>query len=234
MKFIKYLANLGYGSRREVERLFKVGAITDADGKVLTAADTFAHNDVRVDGEPLDVAPGRALMLNKPTGYVCSSKEASQLIYELLPLRFRDRSPVIAPIGRLDRDTSGLLLLTDDGQLNHRITSPRTHLAKVYEVSLANPLRGDEAVIFESGTLMLESETVPLKPVVLRQLDALRVEVTLTEGRYHQVRRMFAAVGNHVNALHRTSIGALQLGDLPSRSWRPLDDGEVQLISGRN
>ena len=137
----------------------------------------------------------------------------------------------MAPIGRLDRDTSGLLLLTDDGQLNHRVTSPKTHLPKVYEVTLANVLRGDEAALFESGTLMLESETTPLQPVTLRPLDDRRVEVTLTEGRYHQVRRMFAAVGNNVNALHRTAIGALHLGDLASGSWRQLPEHEVQQLS---
>lgn len=233
MKFIKYLANLGYGSRREVERMFKLGAITNVAGNQLSPDDKFSHEDILVDGEALDVAPGSALMLHKPIGYVCSTREASQLIYELLPMRFRDRSPVIAPIGRLDRDTSGLLLLTDDGQLNHRVTSPKTHLPKVYEATLANPLRGDEAGIFESGTLMLESETTPLKPVAMRQLDEQRVELTLTEGRYHQVRRMFAAVGNHVDALHRTAIGPVRLGDLPSGEWRMLDETEVRLLNER-
>jgi 16S rRNA pseudouridine516 synthase len=234
MKFIKYLANLGYGSRREVERMFKQGAITDADGNRLDSSDPFVHEAVRVDGEPLDVAPGAVLMLNKPTGFVCSTREASQLIYELLPARFRDRSPVVAPIGRLDRDTSGLLLLTDDGQLNHRVTSPKTHLSKVYEVTLDAPLRGDEAAIFASGTLMLESETTPLKPVSLRPLDSLRVELTLTEGRYHQVRRMFAAVGHHVNALHRSAIGALRLDDLAPGTWRQLTTAEVQRLRERD
>lgn len=233
MKFVKYLANLGYGSRREVERLFKLGAITDADGNALSADDQFLHDNVRVDGEALDVPPGSALMMNKPTGYVCSTKEASQLIYELLPQRFRDRSPVMAPIGRLDRDTSGLLLLTDDGQLNHRVTSPKTHLPKVYEATLANSLRGDEAQLFASGTLMLESETTPLKPVAMRQIDERRIELTLTEGRYHQVRRMFAAVGNHVNELHRSAIGTLELGNLASGSWRRLDESEVNMLLGR-
>lgn len=233
MKFVKYLANLGYGSRREVERLFKLGAITDADGNALSADDQFFHDNVRVDGEALDVPPDSALMMNKPTGYVCSTKEASQLIYELLPQRFRDRSPVMAPIGRLDRDTSGLLLLTDDGQLNHRVTSPKTHLPKVYEATLANSLRGDEAQLFASGTLMLESETTPLKPVAMRQIDERRIELTLTEGRYHQVRRMFAAVGNHVNELHRSAIGTLELGNLASGSWRRLDESEVNMLLGR-
>lgn len=234
MKFAKYLANLGYGSRREVLMMFDHGAITDVDGNILSADDKFTHEDVRFEGEPLDPPPGSTLLFNKPVGYVCSTKEASQLIYELLPSRFRDRSPIMAPVGRLDRDSSGLLLLTDDGQLNHRVTSPKTHLPKVYEATLANPLRGDEAAVFASGTMMLESETEPLKPVVLEQLSSIVARLVLTEGRYHQVRRMFAAVGNHVDALHRTAIGELQLGDLPPGEWRILSDTERQLLMVRS
>ena len=233
MKFAKYLANLGYGSRREVVNMFAHGAITDTAGEVLSADDTFVHSNVRVNGQPLDPPPASTLMFHKPVGYVCSLKEASQLIYELLPPRFRDRSPVMAPVGRLDRESSGLLLLTDDGQLNHRVTSPRTHLPKVYEATLANALRGDEAAVFASGTLMLESETEPLKPVATQPLGDRHVRLTLTEGRYHQVRRMFAAVDNHVITLHRTAIGQLELGDLASGAWRVLTDNERQLLLGR-
>lgn len=233
MKFVKYIANLGYGSRREVEQMFKYGAVTDAEGNTLSADDKFVHDNVRVDGEPLDPAPGSALIFNKPVGYVCSTNEASQLIYELLPSRFRDRSPVMAPVGRLDRDSSGLLLLTDDGQLNHRVTSPKTHLPKTYEALLSSPLRGDEADVFASGTMMLESETEPLKPVIMQQLEDKRARLVLTEGRYHQVRRMFAAVGNHVDELHRTAIGELTLGDLASGEWRVLTDDERALLMTR-
>jgi 16S rRNA pseudouridine516 synthase len=227
MKLLRYLANLGYGSRREVARLLGEGRVRRRDGGVLSERDGFAHDDLLVDGEPLDVAPGAVLMLHKPVGYVCSTRDASRLVYELLPPRFPLRSPVIAPIGRLDRDTSGLLLLTDDGQLNHRITSPRTHLPKTYEARLAADLRGDEGEIFAAGTLMLESETSPLAPVALEPIDSRHARLTLTEGRYHQVRRMFAAVGNHVEALHRSSIGPIALGDLPSGSWRVLLVGEM-------
>ncbi len=233
MKFAKYLANLGYGSRREVIYLFEHGAITDVEGNMLQANDTFVHANVLVNGEPLDPPPGSALMFNKPVGYVCSTKEASQLIYELLPPRFRERSPLMAPVGRLDRDSSGLLLLTDDGQLNHRVTSPKTHLPKVYEATLANAIRGDEGELFASGTMLLESETEPLKPVAMETLGDTRVRLTLTEGRYHQVRRMFAAVGNHVETLHRTAVGQLVLGDLPMGEWRPLTDSERQLLLAR-
>ena len=175
MKFAKYLANLGYGSRREVVRMFEYGAITDVQGNALNGDDVFVHANVHVNGEPLDPPPGSALMFNKPVGYVCSTKEASQLIYELLPSRFRDRSPIMAPVGRLDRDSSGLLLLTDDGQLNNRVTSPKTHLPKVYEATLAHPLSGAEADVFASGTMMLESESEPLKPVVMQRLNDTHV-----------------------------------------------------------
>ena len=233
MKFAKYLANLGYGSRREVLQMFEHGAITDMAGTVLSVHDAFVHDAVRIDGEPLDPPPGSALMFNKPVGYVCSLKEASQLIYELLPQRFRERSPVMAPVGRLDRESSGLLLLTDDGQLNHRVTSPKTHLPKVYEATLAAPLRGDEAHVFASGTMMLESETEPLQPVAVHVIGERHVRLTLTEGRYHQVRRMFAAVGNHVDTLHRTAIGSLELGDLAPGAWRVLTDAERQLLDRR-
>ena len=231
MKLAKYVANLGYGSRREVEGLVARGRVTRADGRVLREGDAFAHEEVRVDGKPLDPPPGALLMLHKPVGYVCSTADANPLVYDLLPPRFLARSPRVSPIGRLDRDTSGLLLLTDDGKLNHRIASPRAHLPKVYEATLARDLRGDEAEIFAGGTLTLAGEPEPLLPAALEVLEARRVRVTLTEGRYHQVRRMFAAVGNHVETLHRASIGGLGLGDLPAGEWRVLSPEERALVT---
>ena len=114
---------------------------------------------MRIDGEPLDPVPGFVLMLHKPIGYTCSTQDAGVLVYDLLPPRFRRRSPTLATVGRLDRDTTGLLLLTDDGALLHRIVSPRWHIEKVYEATLARDLRGDEAEIFASGKMMLERET---------------------------------------------------------------------------
>ncbi|MEP6990528.1 MAG: pseudouridine synthase [bacterium] len=227
MKVIKYLANLGYGTRREVERMVRQRLVTRSDGSTVREGDTFAHEELLVDGKPLDAPPGSVIMLHKPVGYVCSTRDASRLIYELLPSRFLMRTPVMAPVGRLDRETSGLLLVTDDGQVNHRLASPRTHLPKVYEARLASDLRGDEAEIFASGTLMLSKETTPLEPATLVALDTRSARVTVSEGRYHQVRRMFAAVGNHVDALHRRAIGGLELGDLASGGWRLLSDDDM-------
>ena len=220
MKLLRLVANLGYGSRKQVQAMFREGRITDAAGDVLYADDPARHEGVRVDGEPLDPPPGLLVLMHKPTGYTCSTKDQGRLVYDLLPPRFRLRNPVLSTVGRLDRETSGLLLLTDDGQLLHRIISPRSNLAKVYEANLARDLGGDEAAIFASGELMLESETTPLKPARLEVLGPRRARLVLSEGRYHQVRRMFAALGNHVETLHRSAIGGLALDGLEPGEWR--------------
>ena len=232
MKLVKLIANLGYGSRREVALMFREGRITDADGEVLYADDKVPHAAIFIDGEPLDPAPGLVIAMNKPVGYTCSTRDPSRLVYDLLPPRFRMRDPLLSTVGRLDRETSGLLLLTDDGKLLHRIISPKTHVAKVYEAHLAQDLRGDEAALFASGTLMLESETTPLAPARLEVLGSQRARITVTEGRYHQVRRMFAATGNAVTALERVAVGGLRLADLglEAGQWRQLSQDEVARI----
>jgi 16S rRNA pseudouridine516 synthase len=232
MKLVKHLANLGYGSRKEVAWMFREGRITDVTGDVLYADDQVAHESIRVDGEPLDPIAGLVLMLNKPVGYTCSTKDPGRVVYDLLPPRFRLRSPLLSTVGRLDRDTSGLLLMTDDGALLHRIVSPKSHLSKRYEATLARDLRGDEADVFASGTLVLENEPSALAPATLEVQDARHASLILTEGRYHQVRRMFAAMGNHVDALHRSAIGGLTLGDLPSGEWRALDEADRARLFG--
>lgn len=230
MKLVKLIANLGYGSRKEVAAMFRQGRITDAGGEVLYADDKVDHDAIRIDGEPLDPPSGVLLMLHKPTGYTCSTKDAGHIVYELIPPRFLQRSPVVSTVGRLDRDTSGLLLMTDDGVLLHRIVSPKSQIAKVYEATLARDLRGDEVKIFASGKLKLESEKAPCAPAQLDIIDARHACLTLTEGRYHQARRMFAAVGNHVEALHRSRVGGLTLGDLPVGQWRLLERGEIAKV----
>ena len=230
MKLVRYLANLGYGSRKDVAWLFREGRITDAAGDVLYADDEVPADAVRVDGESLDPPPGLSLMLHKPAGYTCSTKDIGRLVYDLLPPRFRARSPVLSTVGRLDRDTSGLLLFTDDGTLLHRIISPKSKLPKVYEAELAADLRGDEAATFASGSLLLESEREPLLPAEMEVLGPRRARLTLHEGRYHQVRRMFAAVGNHVQALHRSRVGGLALDDLPQGQWRRLDAADIERL----
>ena len=232
MKLVKHIANLGYGSRKQVQQLFREGRVTDAAGEVLYADDKVEHDNIRIDDEVLDPPPGLILMLHKPAGYTCSTKDHGRLIYELLPDRFRDRDPVLSSVGRLDRDTSGMLLMTDDGQLLHRIVSPKSKLDKVYEAQLAEDLSGREAVQFASGTLLLESDDKPLLPAELEVLGPRAARLTLHEGRYHQVRRMFAAVGNHVQSLHRSRIGGLGLDDLGEGQWRQLDAADLTVLFG--
>jgi 16S rRNA pseudouridine516 synthase len=232
----RLLANMGYGSRREVQGLVRAGQV-ELDGAQVADADVRLPitpdlpDRMRVRGARLDPPPGMVLMLNKPVGVTCSHKEAGPLVYGLLPSRWRAREPAVSTVGRLDKDTSGLLLLTDDGTLLHRIISPRQHVAKRYLVTLARPLDGREAARFASGTLMLDSEDKPLEPAALEPLSPTLARLTITEGRYHQVRRMFVAVGNHVEALHRDRLGGLDLpADLQPGSWRPLGAEDVAAI----
>lgn len=234
----KLLANLGYGSRREINIMARNGRIR-LDGEIAAnieqrvPVDEALRARLTIDGETLDPLQGLVLMLHKPVGFTCSHNEAGDLVFDLLPLRWRHRDPAISAVGRLDKDTSGLLLLTDDGAFLHTIISPKRHIPKRYLVTFERPLKGDEAQIFASGQLMLKGEDKPLLPAQLEILSDTQAAVTLTEGRYHQVRRMFAAVGNHVSALHRASVGGLELPeDLAPGAYCTLDAGQRASLLG--
>ncbi|MFZ0845548.1 MAG: pseudouridine synthase [Pseudolabrys sp.] len=236
LRLDRLLANLGYGSRRQVQQLVWAGLVTldgvtlkDSDQRIAVSPDLSAR--MIVDDEPLDPPPGLALMMHKPVGVTCSHKEQGPLVYRLLPERWRRREPAISSVGRLDKETSGLLLMTDDGILLHKIISPRSNVAKRYDVTLDRPLRGDEEKVFAAGTLMLDGETKPLLPAQFQAIAENRAYVTITEGRYHQVRRMFAAVGNHVTALHRDRVAGLSLpDDLPAGEFRIIGEAEISLL----
>ncbi len=230
MSIARQLAKLGYGTRKETERLLTARRVTSADGTVLKDGDRVDHDDIRLDGAPLDPSPGSVILFNKPVGYVCSTSDRPPLVYDLLPPRFPHRDPIMATVGRLDADTSGLLLLTDDGAVNHLLTSPKSHVPKTYVATLAEPLRGDEGERFASGTLRLQGESTPLLPATLALLHEREAALTIHEGRYHQVRRMFAAVGNHVVSLRRTAIATLELGTLVEGDWRVLEEQEVAAL----
>lgn len=232
----RLLANLGYGSRRDVQALAKQGGV-EFDGKTVRDAAQKVPvgpdlpERLKIGGVPVDPPAPLSLVLHKPVGLVCSHREPGRSVYELLPRRWRARDPALSTIGRLDLDTSGLLLITDDGGFLHRVISPRAKVAKRYLATLDRPLRGDEAAVFASGTLMLEGETDPCAPAILEPLSETTAHLIITEGRYHQVRRMFAAVGNHVIALHRNRIGALDLpADLEPGQWRRLTATESDAI----
>ena len=232
----KLLGSMGYGSRTEMARMGKAGGIvldgadlTDVSKRIAVTPDLPSR--MQVDGEPLDPPQGLVILLNKPLGMTCSHKEDGALVYDILPDRWRRRDPAISTIGRLDKQTSGLLLLTDDGGLLHRVISPKRHVAKVYRATLARPLTGTEQDVFAAGGLVLEGEDKPLAPAVLEVLSPTEARLTVTEGRYHMVRRMFAAVGNHVEALHRERIGGLALpDDLGPGDWRLLDSAQIDAI----
>lgn len=215
----KYLANLGYGSRKEMEAAIRAGRVT-GEG-----------DNLRFDGEKLDPPPGMVILMNKPAGFTCSRQDQGRLVYELLPPRFLKREPALSSVGRLDAETTGLLLFTDDGKLLHRLIAPKSEMPKTYEATLARPLEGHEADLFASGTLMLRGEDKPLRPATLDVTGERTARLTITEGRYHQVRRMFAATGNHVEALHRAGFGPLTLGNLPEGEWRLLTPEEVASLS---
>lgn len=219
------LANLGYCSRRDARAWVKAGRIT-LDG--VPAKDTgqkidLARTTVLIDGEPPDHPEGLLLLLHKPTGLTCSHDEREgPLIYSLLPERWRARNPVVTSIGRLDKDTSGLLLLTDQTALVHRLTSPKHKVPKIYRATVDRDLDPALIELFARGTLQLEGEKAPCAPAELRLLEPRLAELTLIEGKYHQVRRMFATQGYHVETLHRTTFGALTLGDLKPGQFQEL------------
>jgi len=217
----KFLSSLGYCTRKEVTLLIREQIITHIDNLPLKSDTKVSHDEILFNGEPLDPPSGMVILMHKPAGLICSHDDGEgRLVYDLLPERWRRRDPKISTIGRLDKETSGLLLLTDDGGLLHRLTSPKHKVPKVYEATLDRPLKGDETDIFASGMLMLNGEKSPCLPAKLTIIDETHVTLEITEGRYHQVRRMFAAVGNHVTALHRSSFWDLTLGDLKEGEYR--------------
>lgn len=232
----KLLSSMGYGSRKEMARLAQAGGITldgaplvDVSARIPITPDLPSR--LQIEGRALDPIAGMVILLNKPLGMSCSHKEIGPLVYDLLPPRWRRRDPGISTVGRLDKQTSGLLLLTDDGKLLHRIISPKHHVQKTYRATLARPLNGTEGALFASGQLMLEGEDKPLAPAHLDIITETEALISVTEGRYHQVRRMFAATGNHVEALHRQTLGGLALpDDLAPGAWRLLDEAEISLI----
>jgi 16S rRNA pseudouridine516 synthase len=227
------LANLGYCSRREAREWIESGRVVVAGRTANDPGKKVAASDVRVDDEPLDHPDGLLLMMNKPLGLVCShDTHEGPRIYDLLPPRWLKRNPAVTSIGRLDKDTSGLLLLTDQTPLVHRLTSPKHKVDKRYVATVNLPLKPELVSLFASGTLTLPDETNPCLPAQLRIVNPHTAEVILTEGRYHQVRRMFASQGYEVLTLHRAAFGAWELGDLAIGQWLEVALGVKVASSG--
>ena len=217
------LAAVGWGSRRDARDLVKSGRVTV---KGIPAADFGEKVDpstVEVDGAPLEAPDGLFVIFHKPVGYVCThSTDEGPTIYELLPSRWLLRNPAVSSVGRLDKDTSGLLLITDQGDLLHRLTSPKAVVEKTYEVETAAAIPSSLVEVFAAGTLMLNGESRPCLPAKLIITGNNTANLIITEGRYHQVRRMFGSQGLTVTRLHRSRFGPYDLTDLPEGSWRLL------------
>ena len=230
MRLDKFIAQQLGISRAIAGREIRASRIT-VDGEIVrnAAFKLLPEHEVEFDGNPLAQQNGpRYFMLNKPQGYVCSTEDPDHPTV----LYFLDE-PVAHKLhaaGRLDIDTTGLVLMTDDGQWSHRITSPRHHCEKTYRVALDAPVTSETAELFAKG-IQLHNEKDLTKPATLEVITPTDVRLTISEGRYHQVKRMFAAVGNHVVGLHRERIGEIALdADLEPGEYRPLTDEEIASI----
>ena len=231
----RLLGNLGYGSRKETGAAIKRGVFWIGDKAYRDPSEQVSIEslkDATFDHEPLDPLFPLSIVLNKPRGYTCSNDEMGLLIYDLLPDRWRYRSPILSPAGRLDKESTGLVLMTDDGQLLHKIISPKIHVQKYYRVTLRDELSGEETKEFFSGAFCLSGDVKPLKPALWQPDGPKSGVMVLQEGRYHQIRRMFSTLGNHVEALHRFKLGGLEIADLQEGEFRILSKADLTTVFG--
>lgn len=225
MRLDKFLAHHLGVSRTIVNKELKAQKVT-VNGDIVKSGAYHISPDQIVEYDGFEIVPiteNRYFMLNKPQGYVCSTDDPDHPTI----LYFIDEPMVekLHSAGRLDLDTTGLVLLTDDGKWSHRITSPKHHCEKVYQVTVEQPLTANLIDIFKQG-IQLKSEKTLTEPAKLIIIDDYHAELTISEGRYHQVKRMFAAVNNHVTQLHRKQIGNIVL-DIPEGEYRPLTQDEI-------
>ena len=215
------LFSQGFGTRRHCAALIAQGVV-QVGGQTLDDPQAALQPEgliFSVQGQPWNYHAKALLMLHKPAGYECSTKPRHHpSVLTLLPAPLRERG--VQPVGRLDADTTGLLLLTDDGSLIHRLTSPKHHVAKVYEVTCKHPLAADTVERLLAG-VVLDDDPAPVRAIACEATGAQQLRMSLTEGRYHQVKRMVAAVGNRCEALHRSAFGEWPLpADLAAGQWR--------------
>jgi 16S rRNA pseudouridine516 synthase len=220
------LSRFGYCSRSEARAWVKAGRVRVGAAAAKSPSDKAIPANVLVDGDPVEHPHGILALLHKPAGCVCSQdSDEGPTIYDLLPPRWLARNPVVTSIGRLDKDVTGALLVTDDGELVHRLTSPKHKVAKIYEVTVAENLPEGIAEVFASGTLMLEGEDKPCLPGRVEVLGPREARLEIIEGRYHQVKRMFASQGCPVVRLHRSRFGDFTVEGLAPGEWRLITMG---------
>ncbi|HSC68973.1 MAG TPA: 16S rRNA pseudouridine(516) synthase RsuA [Cellvibrio sp.] len=227
MRLDKFLSHNSDYSRSFIQQAIKAGRVTVNDVIAKKGDQKISGEEtVTLEGTRIEPFQNRYLMLHKPLGYVCANSDSDHpVVIDLIRL---PRGHELQIVGRLDVDTTGLVLLTDDGQWNHRITSPRHECSKVYHVTTANPISADAAALFATGVL-LHGEKAPTRPAQLELISSHAARLTIHEGKYHQVKRMFAATGNLVVTLHRESIGGVQLdSDLAPGEYRELTTEEIK------
>jgi len=232
------LFSQGFGTRRVCASLIQQGHVSVAGQCIRDATAEFDVQALHfhVDGVNWPFVEKAYLMLHKPAGIECSRKpSAYPSIYTLLPAPLRQRPHKgavlgVQAVGRLDQDTTGLILLTDDGQFIHRMNSPRHHVPKLYEVTTKHDVDARQIQRLLDG-VVLDDDPKPVRAAACELSGERLLRLTLTEGKYHQVKRMIAAVGNRVEALHRSRIGGLELSsDLPAGGWRWLSDEDLQAL----
>ena len=228
MRLDKLLANLGVATRSECRALVQKGRVTVAGGAVRSPdAEVRKDDTVTVDGQMLDTRLSRHLMLHKPAGVLTAAEDnRQQTVMDLLPKTYAALGCM--PVGRLDKDTTGLLLLTTDGELAHRLISPKRHVDKVYEARVEGELTERDAEAFRRGIPLKDFTALPAE---LEILEKNLARVTVQEGKYHQVKRMFSALGKPVIALSRLSFGPLELdAALAPGEYRELSEEETAAL----
>ncbi len=223
------MSSCGYCTRSEARSWLKAGRVF-VNGIVPRTTDVkVLASEVQVDGEAVEAPEGLLALYHKPPDCICTHEtREGRTIYDILPQRWRHRNPPVTSVGRLDKDTTGLLLLTDTGALVQRLTSPKHKVPKVYEATVDRDLAASMIPLFASGNLQLEDDETPCLPATLEILAPRQARVTLVEGRFHQVKRMFSTVGCNVTRLHRSQFGDYLLGDLPEGAWKMLDLSKIR------
>lgn len=227
MRLDGFIAHATGLSRREAQRYIKEGRVAVNGELTRSAAYRVDEASVTFDGGPLKLPSPVYLMLYKPAGYLSANTDGQHpTVLDLLPTGLHPSEP-LQIVGRLDLDTTGLLLITTDGAWNHRITAPNNRCTKIYHAHLAEPISAEAIDTLERG-LMLRSESKPTLPCHIQKNTDCDVQIRLQEGRYHQVKRMFAAVGNRVVHLHRQQVGGVSLDPaLKPGEFRHLTEAEV-------
>ena len=220
----KMLSNLGYCSRSDVRR--QLHRVKVAGQPALKSDQKADWTEISWDDEPVDPDP-LWILLHKPEGVTCSHKDVGKLVFEMFPQRYLMRKPALSCVGRLDKDTTGALLLTTDGPALHRLTSPKSLVDKVYRVLLAEQPNPAHLEQIRQGGGLLEDDDKPLLPCQVEVVGERQVEMILHEGRYHQVKRMWLALGNSVEALHRVRFSRFDVKGLAEGEYRLLTPEEV-------